>query len=391
MKKLSKETLCIHAGSYFDPVTQGVNSPVFTSTSFGYVTTDEIQYPRYFNTPNQKVVADKLCALENGEGCLIFSSGMAAITTVIFSMLQKGDHVIFQNEVYGGTHHFITSELDKFGIEYTLINDYSIENFADALNANTKIIYIESPSNPLLKIVDIKTVAELAISKGVLTVIDNTFASPINQNPLNMGIDVVIHSGTKYLGGHSDICFGAVVSSGEIIRKIHESAISFGGSLNASTCALIERSLKTLALRVNRQNENALSIAEFLQHHPEVEEIYYPGLDSHPGHDIANQQMTGYGGMLSFELTEHIDIQPFLDNLRLIKTAGSLGGVDTIICSPAQTSHEKLSPEDRSTAGIKDGLLRLSVGIEDVNDLIADFEHAFITVAKQEMPVVENE
>ena len=206
-KDISKETICVHTGTYFDEITQGINSPVFTSSSFGYMTTAEIQYPRNYNTPNQKVIVEKLCALENGEDGLVFSSGMAAISTVLLTLLKKGDHAIFQNDLYGGTHHFITSQLDRFEIEYTLIEDNDISSFENAIKPNTKIIYIETPSNPLLKIIDIKAIARLAESKGLVSVIDNTFATPINQNPFNFGIDVVIHSNTKYLRGHHYILY----------------------------------------------------------------------------------------------------------------------------------------------------------------------------------------
>jgi len=376
-KDISKETICVHSGTYFDEITQGVNSPVFTSSSFGYMTTAEIQYPRNYNTPNQKVIVEKLCALENGEDGLVFSSGMAAICTVLLTLLKKGDHAIFQNDLYGGTHHFITTQLDRFEIEYTLIEDNDISSFENVIKPNTKIIYIETPSNPLLKIIDIKAIARLAESKGLVSVIDNTFATPINQNPLNFGIDVVIHSGTKYLGGHSDICFGAVVTSADITKEIHKSAVNFGGSLNAATCSLIERSMKTLSLRVSKQNENALSIAKSLLEHPGIDKVWYPGLESHDGYETAKKQMTGFGGILSFELRAGgVCSESFLQNLKLIKPACSLGGVETIICSPAQTSHAKLTSQERQKTGISDGLLRLSVGIEDANDLIGDIQQA---------------
>ena len=250
-------------------------------------------------------------------------------------------------------------------------------DFKAAIRDNTRLIYIETPSNPLLLVADIAAVAEVARSHRIPSAIDNTFASPINQNPHELGIDIVIHSGTKYLGGHSDICCGAVLSSRELVERIKSSAINFGGSLNASTCHLLERSLKTMGIRVDRQNKNALTIARHLSGHPGIRRVNYPGLETHPGFDIARRQMRGFGGMLSFELDENrIDPQRFVRGLELIRPALSLGGVETIICAPAVTSHVKLSPAERAELGISDGLFRLSVGIEDVDDLISDIDRA---------------
>jgi cystathionine beta-lyase len=252
-----------------------------------------------------------------------------------------------------------------------------LQDFEKAIQKNTRLIYIETPSNPLLRITDIGAIAGLARSRGIFTAIDNTFASPINQNPHKLGIDIVIHSGTKYLGGHSDICCGAVLTSREIMERLKATAVNFGGSLNAVTCYLLERSLKTLGIRVETQNRNALAIARQLQQHPRVTRVYYPGLESHPGHEIARKQMRGFGGMLAFELDEkQIQPEPFAQRLKLITPALSLGGVETIICAPAVTSHAKVSVESRRQMGISDGLFRLSVGIEDADDLIADLDQA---------------
>jgi len=373
---MKKHTQCVHSGTYVDSATKGLNTPIYTSSSYEYLDAPENVYPRYFNIPNQKSVIEKLCALENAEAGLVFSSGMAAISTVLFSFLKSGDHIVLQRDIYGGTHHFATAEFDRFGIEYSFAPG-TIENIENAVRDNTRIIYIETPSNPLLVITDIEAVARFAGSKNILTVIDNTFATPINQNPLDFGIDVVTHSGTKYIGGHSDICCGAVLTSQKLIDQIKPSAANFGGSLNAMTCYLIERSLKTLGVRVERQNLNALQIAEHLQAHPLVQKVYYPGLANHPGHDIAGEQMQGFGGMLSFELdASKIDPHRFLKNLELITPALSLGGVETIICAPVTTSHQKMTDEERAELGITDSLLRLSVGIEDVNDIKADIDQA---------------
>jgi cystathionine beta-lyase len=373
---MKKNTQCVHSGTYKDNISKGMNTPIFTSSSFGYLDIPENVYPRYFNTPNQQTVVTKLCALENAEDGLLFSSGMAAISTVMFSLLNSGDHVVLQRDIYGGTHHFVTAEFRRFGIDFSFVSNKT-EEIEAAVQKNTKVIYIETPSNPLLRITDIEAVALIARSNNSVSVIDGTFATPINQNPLELGIDIVVHSGTKYIGGHSDICCGAVVTSKSLTQKIKSCAANFGGSLNALTCYLVERSLKTLSIRVDKQNRNAQFIAQQLQKIPQVSNVYYPGLETHDGFDIAKKQMRAFGGMLSFELNEQtLDPGKFLRNLRLIKPALSLGGVETIICSPATTSHAKISPEERSQLGITDGLLRLSVGIEDCDDLLADIEQA---------------
>ena len=373
---MKKDTQCVHSGTHIDPETRGLNTPIYTSSSFEYLDTPENVYPRYFNIPNQKSIIDKLCALENAEDGLVFSSGMAAISTVLFSFLNSGDHIVLQRDIYGGTHHFATAEFDRFGIEYSFASG-TIKEIEQAIRDNTRVIYIETPSNPLLVITDIEAVAQLAGSNNILTVIDNTFATPINQNPLDFGFDIVTHSGTKYLGGHSDICCGATLASKELIARIKPSAANFGGSLNAMTCYLIERSLKTLGIRVEKQNKNALLVARHLQTKSLIGKVYYPGLEDHPGFDIAGKQMKNFGGMLSFELdADKIDPHRFLNNLKMITPALSLGGVETIICAPVTTSHQKMTDADRAELGITDSLLRLSVGIEDPEDIIADIDQA---------------
>jgi cystathionine beta-lyase len=373
---MKKDTRCVHSGTSVDPATRGLNTPIYTSSSFEYLDVPENVYPRYFNIPNQKTIIDKLCALENAGDGLVFSSGMAAITTVLFSLLNSGDHIVLQKDIYGGTHHFATAEFDRFGIEYSFVTG-TIAEIEKAVCDRTRVIYIETPSNPLLFITDIEAVVQLAKSNNILTVIDNTFATPINQNPLDFGLDVVTHSGTKYIGGHSDICCGAALASKELIARVKTSAANFGGSLNAMTCYLIERSLKTLGIRIEKQNTNALQIARHLQANPLIQKVYYPGLEDHPGHDIARKQMKNFGGMLSFELDAHkMDPYRFLKKLKLITPALSLGGVETIICAPVTTSHQKMTDKARAELGITDSLLRLSVGIEDVDDIIADIDQA---------------
>jgi cystathionine beta-lyase len=371
---MKKDTCCVHSGTHRDPHTRGLNTPVYTSSSFEYLDTAENVYPRYFNTPNQKAIVRKLCELENAEAGLLFSSGMAAISCAVLSFLSSGDHVVLQKDIYGGTHHFVTAEFERFGIEYTFVSNRTAD-IEKAMRKNTRVIYIETPSNPLLLITDIAAAAQIARAAKAVSIIDSTFATPINQNPLELGIDIVTHSGTKYLGGHSDLCCGAALTRKSLAARISATAANLGGSLNAMTCYLLERSLKTLGLRVERQNRNAGRIAEHLQSDPRISNVYYPGLENHPGHAVAGKQMKGFGGMLAFEL-DSLQPQRFLKNLRVITPALSLGGVETIICSPATTSHEKITPAERAELGISDNLLRLSVGIEDADDLIDDLDGA---------------
>ncbi len=373
---MQKNTQCVHSGSRVDPATGGLNTPIFPSSAFRYVDMPENIYPRYFNTPNQRAVVEKLCALEGAEDGILFSSGMAAISAVMLAFLSSGDHAVIQKDIYGGTHHFVTADFKRFGIEFTMTGNTTKEIQA-AIRSNTRLIYIETPSNPLLMITDIQAAADLGRGRGIVTAIDNTFASPVNQNPLAFGIDVVIHSGTKYIGGHSDLCCGAALGPGEHIAQVKTTAVNFGGSLNALTCYLLERSLKTLSVRVERQNANAMAVAEFLARHPAVRQVNYPGLETHPAYALARRQMWGFGGMLSFEMDERkVTVDHFLRRLKLVTPALSLGGVETIICAPVATSHAKLTAAERAELGISDGLLRLSVGIEDAEDLIADIAQA---------------
>ena len=367
----SLKTACVHAGTIRDERTGGVNSPIYTSSSFEYLDTPEAVYPRYYNIPNAEALGEKIAVLEKTEKGMIFSSGMAAITSTLLSFLEKGDHALFQTGLYGGTYHFVSSELERFGIEHDIAMENSEDTFESMIKDNTRVLYIETPSNPLLKITDIEAAARLARSRGLITIIDNTFASPVNQNPHSLGIDVVIHSATKYLGGHGDICAGALACNEEHFLKIRGMARSLGGSLNAQDVYLLERSIKTLAVRVSQQNKNAAELAQRLNAHEGFSSVYYPGLPDHPGHEIAKRQMNGFGGMLSFELADK-DAVEYQRRLKLIRPSVSLGGIDTIICSPVLTSHRGLSPDQLETEGISDKLLRLSVGIEDVDDLYED-------------------
>jgi cystathionine beta-lyase len=369
-------TRCVHSGGFRDNVLGGLNSPIFTSSAYEYLDRAEVLYPRYFNTPNQRAVVAKLCALESAEDGVLVSSGMAAISTAFISLLAPGDHVVLQNELYGGTHKFATDILDKLGVQYTF-GPTDAEQLVQLATPQTRLLYLETPANPLLGIVDLSRAAALCRARGITTVIDNTFASPINQNPLTVGIDVVVHSGTKYLGGHSDLCCGVVLAGRKFGESIRATATMLGGSLNAVSCYLLERSLKTLSLRVERQTQNAGELALFLQQHPRVARVYYPGLATHPGHDIARAQMRGFGAMLACELAPSAgEVDAFLRRLELIRPAISLGGVETTLCAPAQTSHAKLTAAERARQGISNRLLRISVGIEDVCDLVEDFRQA---------------
>lgn len=375
-KKLGINTTCVHTGEVKDKQFKGAVSPMYVSTSYAFEGVDVKRYPRYFNTPNQEMLCKKIAALENTEDGLIFGSGMAAISAALFAFLKTGDHVVIQQVIYGGTYNFIVQEFEKYGIEYSFTESDNINDFIPLIKENTKVIYIETPSNPLLGITDMEAISKLAKANNCISMIDNTFASPINQNPADFGIDIVLHSATKYMGGHSDISAGAIAASKEHIELIWKTAINFGGNLSDYTVWLLERSLKTLNLRVKEQTKNAMEMATYLEGNKNIDRVYYPGLESHPQHVLAKKQMKGFGAMLSFELKEGIDTMEFQNNLQLIKPSMSLAGLESTTVSPAQTTHALLSEEERLERGIRDGLIRFSVGIEEPKDLINDIEQA---------------
>jgi len=374
--KLGVNTICTHVGEVKDEQFKGAVSPMYLSSSYEFLDVDIKRYPRYFNTPNQEFLSKKIAALEGTEGALIFSSGMAAISHMFLAFLQKGDHLVVQNTLYGGTVNFIKEEFPKYGIEYTFTNGYKAKDFEDVIQSNTKLIHIETPSNPLLTITDIRDVTQIAKSKGILTSIDNTFASPINQKPIEFGVDLVMHSATKYFGGHSDLSAGAVASSHQNIERIWNVSKNLGGNLSDMTVWLLERSMKTLGLRVKAQTKNALKLAKWLNRHPQISKVHYPGLKSHPEHKLAKAQMTGFGAMLSFELDKSLDSEKFQKKLKLIKSSMSLAGVESTVISPHLTSHALLTQYERDSVGISDQLIRFSVGIEAVKDLKADIIQA---------------
>ncbi|MEN8819299.1 MAG: PLP-dependent aspartate aminotransferase family protein [Polaribacter sp.] len=369
-------TQCVHVGEVEDKQFKGAVSPIHMATSYAFDGVDVKRYPRYFNTPNQEMLCKKIAALEHAEAGLIFGSGMAAISTALFAFLKAGDHIIIQQVIYGGTYHLIVSEFEKYGIEYSFTDSDQVADFIPLIKENTKVLYIETPSNPLLGITDIKAISVLAKERNIITMIDNTFASPINQTPADFGIDIVLHSATKYMGGHSDISAGAIAASQAHIDLIWNTAINLGGNLSDQTVWLLERSLKTLNIRVKEQTKNALVMATYLQENKNIERVYYPGLKSHPQYELAKSQMHGFGAMLSFELKEGMDAMDFQNNLQLIKPSLSLAGLESTTVSPAQTTHALLSEEERLARGIKEGLIRFSVGIEEPKDLIADIEQA---------------
>ncbi|MGC6401946.1 MAG: trans-sulfuration enzyme family protein [Flavobacteriaceae bacterium] len=370
-------TQCVHEGQLEDSQFKGGVSPLYMATNYSFGE-EKKRYPRYFNTPNLEAVAQKVAALEGAEAGLVFSSGMAAISTTMLSYLSQGDHVVLQNDLYGGSRNFVKTEFPKYGITYTFTEGLEVADFEKAIQTNTKGIYLETPSNPLLKLVDLKAVAQLAQSRGLWTMIDNTFASPVNQNPIAFGIDVVMHSATKYLGGHSDISGGIVVGNRAVIERVFDSAKNLGGNISEFSAWLLERSIKTLALRVQAQNANAQQIAEWLLDNAAVDQVYYPGLKTHPDHQLATQQMKGFGGMLSFSLQPGKSVERFLENLQLIKPVMSLAGVESTALSPRLTSHALLTEEERLAQGISPQLIRFSTGIEAVSDLLNDLETALI-------------
>ena len=377
--KADFRTLCVHAGELKDTQHGGAISPLFASTSYSFTDVKIGQYPRYFNTPNQRGLSEKIAALEGAEAGMIFGSGIAAISTALLSHLKAGDHVVFQDDLYVGTRNFIKYEFPKYGIEFSFTKGLNPENFSAEIRSNTQGIYIETPSNPTLKIIDLKAVATLAKKARLWTMIDNTFASPVNQNPIALGIDVVLHSATKYLGGHSDICAGVVLGTKECIERVFSSAKNFGGSLSDYTVWLLERSVKTLFIRVQAQNENAQQVAEFLDHADWVDHVFYPGLKSHPDHELAKAQMHGFGGMLSFNLGKQIDSKKFLLSLALIKPTMSLAGIESTALSPHLTSHALLTEEERLAQGITPQMIRFSTGIEAIEDIKADLYQAYKT------------
>ena len=374
------DTKLIHAGEP-DPLIAGaVTMPIFQSSTFEYAgqtSYHDLRYIRLSNTPNHAVLHAKLAALENAEAALVAGSGMAAISAALFTVLAGGGHLLAQDCVYGGTHDLFVEEFPRYGMAVDFIDGDEPANWREAIRPNTKAIYVEAMSNPLLQVSDLRAAVDFAAENGLISIIDNTFASPINFRPIESGFDLSIHSATKYLNGHADIVAGAVAGSAELIERIRHKANHLGGSLDPHAAFLLSRGLKTLALRVRYQNDSTLRIAQFLAGHAAVARVNYAGLETHPRHARARSLFAGFGGVLSFELKGPASrADEFARKVRIPIVAPSLGGVHTLLTRPSTTSHAGLSREDRLRLGISDALLRLSVGIEATEDLLEDFEQA---------------
>ena len=374
------ETKLVHAGEPEPRILGAVSMPIFQSAMFEYAgETDyhDLKYIRLNNTPNHVALHEKLAALENGEAALVTASGMAAIATALLAVLSAGDHLLAQDCLYGGTHDLLTRDFASFGLSCDFIDGDDPDSWKRKLRPNTKAIYVETISNPLMQVSDLQAVAEFAKAHGLVSLIDNTFASPMNFRPPEWGLDLSLHSCTKYLNGHSDIVAGAVIGSAQWIDRVKRKLDHLGGSLDPHACFLLHRGMKTLAVRVKQQNQSALQIAQFLEKHPQVATVNYPGLPSHPRHRRACELFNGFGGMLSFELKGGLEASAsFMRNAKLPISAPSLGGVETLLTRPATTSHSGMAPEDRQRLGITDSLIRVSVGIEATEDIIEDFQQA---------------
>lgn len=367
--------------------TSAISPPIWQTTTFGAETAEEFAeiavatkpqefYTRYGN-PNHAMVEETLAELEGGELALVFGSGMGAIFSAIASQLNTGDHIIAQRNHYAGATSLLKDILPRWGIEISFVDQTNNAEFADAVKPNTKMIYVETPVNPLMQLTDLRFIVELAKSKGILTICDNTFATPINQRPLEFGIDAVVHSATKYIGGHHDVTAGAMVGNKELLERTWRFALVAGAALSPFDAWLLLRGLRTLGLRIDRHNSNAMALAAFLETHPKVARVYYPGLETHPQYELAKSQMSGFTGMLSAELRGgYSAADKLMSSLKLGVRAASLGGFETLVVHPASMWSLQLSAEQRAATGINEGLIRISVGLEDEADLLGDFDQA---------------
>ncbi|HKC85531.1 MAG TPA: aminotransferase class I/II-fold pyridoxal phosphate-dependent enzyme [Blastocatellia bacterium] len=371
--------------------TSAISPPIWQTTTFGAETAEDFAEiavatkPAEFYTrngnPNHAMVEATLAALEGGEAAQVFSSGMGAIFAAMGCLLETGDHVVAQRNHYAGATTLMKEFLPRWGVEITYVDQISNAEFAAAVRPNTKLIYVETPVNPLMQITDMRFVVELAKDRGVVTVCDNTFATPVNQRPLEFGVDAVVHSATKYVGGHHDVTAGALVGSKDFVERVWRFALVAGATLSPFDGWLLLRGLRTLGLRVERHNRNGMALAGFLERHPKVSRVYYPGLPSHPQHDLAESQMSGFTGMLSVELRGgYATAEKFISSLRLATRAASLGGFETLVVHPASMWSLQLSRELRESTGINEGLVRISVGLEDEVDMLRDFDQALAEV-----------
>jgi cystathionine beta-lyase/cystathionine gamma-synthase len=374
------ESKTIHSGEPEPRIQGSVVMPIFQSAMTEYhgeASYHDVRYIRLNNMPNQLVLHEKLASLENAESAVVTSSGMAAITTALLTVLTAGDHLLVQEHLYGGTHDFVKKDFAGFGLSYDFIDVTDPESWKRMLRPNTRAIYVESISNPLMQVPDLKAVIEFARAHGLVSMIDNTFASPVNFRPVEIGFDLSLQSCTKYLNGHSDLVAGACIGKADLITRIKHKLDHLGGSLDPHAAFLLNRGMKTLVLRVRHQNESALNIARFLEKSPSVERVNYPGLESHPQHRFAKELFDGFGGMLSFELRGgNQAAERFLNQVKLPILAPSLGGVETLMTRPATTSHAGLDPNERRRLGITDSLIRMSVGIEATADIVDDLKQA---------------
>lgn len=387
MKQLGKSTQAIHAGHKHDAHGAHV-SPLYQTSTFVFDNVEQgaarfageeqgYIYTRLGN-PTQAELEEKMAILEGGEAALATASGMAAITATVLALVGAGDHIVCDETVYGCTHAFMSHLAPKFGVEVTFVDSSNPENVRKAMKPNTKVVYTETPANPTLKLVDLRAVSEIAHAGGAKMIVDNTFMSPYFQKPLSLGADVVVHSATKYIGGHGDVVAGIIVGPKDFLDVVRMTTLKdIGGIISPFDAWLLIRGLKTLAVRMERHAQNAMAVAEFLQNHPLVERVFYPGLPSHPQHELATRQMEGFGGMVCFELKGGLEAGiKMLNSVKLCALAVSLGNVDTLIQHPASMTHSVVPREERLAAGITDGLIRLSVGIENVEDIIADLNQA---------------
>ena len=391
MKRKSRrpETAAVHGAADLEKKNGPVGTPIYQTSTFEVTDNDEQQrvtttdryYTRWGN-PTNTVAEQAVAAIEGVEAGLTFASGMGAITTTILALLKTGDHIVAQRDVYGGVMKFFSQWLPRVGIETTFVDTNDYEQQARAIRRNTRMLYVESPTNPSLRVVDLKKAAGLASERGLISMIDSTFATPINQHPAEYGIDLVMHSGTKYLSGHADLTCGVVCGSQELMDQIWETRTTLGNCMDPHAAWMLIRGLKTLAVRVARQNENALRVAEFLGQHGKVRRVHYPFLKNHPQYAVAREQMAGGGGMVSFEVEgTGEDARRVSEAMRLFTLAPSLGGVESLVSIPVLTSHAMIPAEDRAKMGVTEQMIRLSVGIENAEDLIADLEHALEAVA----------
>jgi len=380
LKSARIDTKLVLAGEPEPRMAGAVSMPIFQSAVFEYDGTGDyhdIRYIRLNNTPNHEALHRKLASLENAEDALVTASGMGAITTALLAVLRAGDHLLIQDTLYGGTHNFVTEDLEGFGIAYDFIDADRPETWPAKLRKETRAVYVETLSNPLLQVGDLEAVVAFARNHGLVSLVDSTFASPVNFRPPELGFDLSLHSGTKYLNGHSDLAAGAVIGRRDLVGRVKRKLDHLGGTLDPHACALLHRGMKTLALRVRAQNRTAQILSEFLEGHPAVDRVHYPGLESHPRHARARALFDGFGGVLSFEPAGGLEAaRRFVERVRIPVAAPSLGGVETLVTRPATTSHGGMTPEDRERLGITDSLVRVAVGIEAVEDLLEDFDQA---------------